>query len=170
MKNIVAIIVIVALAATVSAGQFMKVHTKSGVVNFSVSTIDSVTFVKDTAIFNNGNIYGVSGVNTPPTDSTRFTLSTPLFVTFIRDYHYYNGGHLPGTISLKHADGTLYGPFQTAGALGQGNVANAYWIAYPNVVIKAGSYVVIDSDLSTWSHNTQSGDKGFSFVKGYPVQ
>jgi hypothetical protein len=172
MKRIIFISAIVCLTSFVLGGQVMMVNTKSGVKNFSVSSIDSITFttVKDSAIFDNGNIGGVSGANSPPADSTCFSISAAMVVTYLQDYHYYNGGHLPGTISLKHSDGTVYGPFQTTGLVGQGNVPNAYWVCYPDVTIKAGSYTVIDSDPSTWSHNTESSDKGFARVQGYPAQ
>jgi hypothetical protein len=93
-----------------------------------------------------------------------------MVVTYLQDYHFYNGGNLPGTISLKHSDGSVYGPFQTTGLPGQGGVPNAYWICYTDVTIKAGSYTVIDSDPSTWSHNSQSSDRGFSQVLGYTAQ
>jgi hypothetical protein len=171
MKNIFSISVILFLTTMAFAGQSMVVHTKSGAKIFTVSSVDSITFtaVKDSIIFDNGNIGGVSGTNSPPLDSTRFTVATPVVVTYLQDYHYYNGGHLPGTISLKHSDGTVYGPYQTTGLPGQGGVPNAYWICYPDVTIKAGSYVVIDSDPSTWSHNSESADKGFTQVKGYPA-
>jgi hypothetical protein len=81
------------------------------------------------------------------------------------NYHYFNGGALPGTISLKHSDGTIYGPWQTWGLVGQGGVTNAYWAFYPLVKIKAGTYTVIDSDPSTWSHNSESNYSGFTWIR-----
>ena len=68
----------------------------------------------------------------------------------------------------------LFGSWQTIGQIGQGNVPNAYWVAEPMLEIKAGSYTVIDSDPATWSHNSGSGNAGFTLVNGYytgtPVQ
>lgn len=117
-------------------------------------------------IFNNNNI---SGVQSGPTSPTTFTIDSAYVITNVVDYHYFNNGILPGTISLKHSDGTVYGPWQTAGLLGQGGVQNAYWNVSPNVTIKAGTYTVIDSDSKTWSHNSGSDFKGFSIIKGYPT-
>ena len=121
---------------------------------------------KSDVLFNNGNIFGVQS---GPTQPTTFTVAEPFMVTFIQDYHYFNGGALPGTIALKHEDGTVYGPWHTTGSTGQGGVLNAYWNAEPQVVIKPGKYTVIDSDPSTWSQNSASGFTGFTLVQGYAV-
>jgi hypothetical protein len=115
-------------------------------------------------LFDNGNIAGVSS---GPTKETTFTLSRTAFITLVRNYHYFNQGALPGTIALRHSDGSIYGPWQTYGQVGQGNVPNAYWAAEPMIEIKAGSYTVIDSDPATWSHNSGSGFAGFTLVNGY---
>lgn len=114
-------------------------------------------------LFTNNNIYGVQS---NPTNPTVFTISQPCKITWVSNYHYFNKGALPGTIAFKHADGTVYGPWPTEGVEGQGKVANAYWIAKPNVVIKAGTYTVIDSNPSTWSQNSQSNNCGFVEIKG----
>ncbi|HCF96103.1 MAG TPA: hypothetical protein DEW46_13675, partial [Verrucomicrobia bacterium] len=114
-------------------------------------------------IFNNHNIYGVQS---NPTNPTQFTIDAPVLVTFLEDYHYFNNGALPGTIALRHEDGTLYGPWQTTGRVGQGNVPNAYWECAPMVTIMAGTYEVIDSDPSTWSQNSHSNYAGLTIVKG----
>ena len=74
--------------------------------------------------------------------------------------------HVAGTIALRHSDGTVYGPWQTEGALGQGGVKNAYWFVRPNADIKAGTYTVVDSDPSTWSHNSGSAGAGFTEIRG----
>jgi len=167
MNKILPLIIVLVLTSFTFAGKAMVVKSGTTATKFAVSAIDSIIFVNDSLIFDNGNIYAVSGTNSPPTDSTRFTITATWVVTYLQDYHYYNGGDLPGTISLKHSDGTVYGPFQTTGSIGQGGVINAYWICYPFVTIKPGSYVVIDSDPSTWSHNSQSGDRGFAQIIGY---
>lgn len=117
----------------------------------------------ETTILNIGNIYAVSS---NPTQPTTFTLASATKITFIEDYHYFNGGVLPGTIALRHDNGTVYGPWQTAGRIGQGGVANAYWSAWPMAVLPAGTYTVVDSSPSTWSHNYSSGYRGFTIVKG----
>ncbi len=114
-------------------------------------------------IFNNHNIYGVQS---NPTNPTQFTIDAPVLVTFLEDYHYFNNGALPGTIALRHEDGTLYGPWQTTGRVGQGNVPNAYWECAPMVTIKAGTYEVIDSDPSTCRKTSHSNNAGLTIVKG----
>jgi hypothetical protein len=117
----------------------------------------------DPLIYTNGNIYGVQS---GPTNPTTFSISTSYKVTYMNTYHYFNGGKLPGTISLKHSDGTVYGPWQATGLAGQGGVANATWIVQPNVVIKPGNYTVLDSDNATWSQNSQSSNAGFVEIRG----
>ncbi len=118
--------------------------------------------IDDEQIFYNGN---VSGVSNGPQNPTVFTIDNERHITSIMNYHYYNGGALPGTISLQHSDGTIYGPWQTWGVVGQGGVVNAYWAFYPLVKIKPGAYTVIDSDPSTWSHNYQSNYSGFTWIR-----
>jgi len=122
--------------------------------------------VGDPVIFSNGNIYGVQN---HPSRETTFTVGAPYRVTFIYTYHYFNRGVKPGTIALKHSDGTVYGPWQAAGAVGQGGVPNAYWFVRPNVVIKPGHYTVIDSDRPTWSHNSGSSGAGFVELRGVEI-
>jgi hypothetical protein len=117
----------------------------------------------DREIFNNGNI---GGVQSGPSAPTTFTLEQSTFVSFLSNYHYFNNGVLPGTIALRHDDGTTYGPWQASGRLGQGGVANANWDVRPSVVLKPGTYTVIDSHPATWSHNSQSGFRGFTMLHG----
>jgi hypothetical protein len=118
--------------------------------------------IDDEEIFSNENI---GGVGNGPTNPTVFTIDRERLITYVRNYHYFNGGVLPGTIALKHSDGTVYGPWQTWGAVGQGGVSNAYWIFHPLVKIKAGTYTVIDSHPATWSNNAWSNYQGFTNVR-----
>jgi len=122
----------------------------------------SDTPIDDEEIFYNGNVGGVSN---NPTNPTTFTIDRERLITYIKNYHYLNGGVLPGTIALKHSDGTIYGPWQTWGEVGQGGVSNAYWIFHPLVRIKAGTYTVIDSHPETWSHNSWSNYQGFTWLR-----
>jgi hypothetical protein len=114
-------------------------------------------------IFDNGNI---GGVRSGPSQPTIINLAAPTLITFVSNYHYFNGGVLPGTIGLRHEDGTTYGPWQTSGRIGQGGVLNAYWDAWPGVVLKSGTYTVVDSHPDTWSNNSQSGNRGFTILHG----
>jgi hypothetical protein len=114
-------------------------------------------------LFDLGNVYGVRKGAKAPT----FTLAKAAMITDMMTYHYIvGGGPAPGTIGLKSADGTVYGPWQTTGLDGQGNVKNAYWDAKPNVVVPAGTYTVTDSGPGTWSTNDQAKGLGFVTVTG----
>jgi len=114
-------------------------------------------------IFNNSNI---NGVQNGPANPTFFTIDQPSTIVYIQNYHYFNYGRPPGYISLRSSDGTRYGPWRTVGESGQGGVPNAYWNCYPNVTLPPGTYIVEDSDPSTWSHNAASGFQGFSIIRG----
>lgn len=101
---------------------------------------------------------GGDGATSPGvTQHAYFVLDAPQLLTQIMTYHY-GARQTPGMIALVHEDGTAYGPWQAAGAVGQGGIPNAYWWAQPNVFIKAGRYEVIDSDPATWS--VEAGSEG----------
>jgi hypothetical protein len=87
-------------------------------------------------------------------------------ITRIMHYHYFNNGKAPGTIALKGEDGTIYGPWQAKGVVGQGGVDNAYWFVYPDLELKVGRYTLIDSDSATWSCNEGSKGSGFAELRG----
>ena len=118
----------------------------------------------ETVLFDNQNILAVQNGGTSPS----FTVAVATTVTKIQTYHWNDasGNGSTGTISLKADDGTVYGPWDTVGAEGQGGVPNAYWAATPNVTIPAGRYTVVDSDPGTWSQNADSGGAGFVIVTG----
>ncbi|MEZ7890377.1 MAG: caspase family protein [Candidatus Wallbacteria bacterium] len=119
-------------------------------------------------IYENGNIYGVdSNPRTVPQRPTEFKIKKSAFITHFETYHYFTNGAAPGKIALRHSDGTIYGPWQTSGRAGQGNVDNAYWEVKPNIEIKPGKYTVLDSNPATWSFNGASGSRGFVIIKGY---
>jgi hypothetical protein len=122
--------------------------------------------ISDPVVYFNGNI---AGVQNNPARETAFAVDAKHQVTFIYTYHYFNKGKKPGTIALRHSDGTIYGPWQADGALGQGGVRNAYWFVMPNVEIKPGQYTVIDSDRDTWSHNGGSSGAGFAEIRGMKI-
>ena len=113
-------------------------------------------------IFQNCNIYGV---HNGPTELTTFILTESRHIYSIENYHWNDrSGTEPGTISLKSEDGKVYGPWQSEGRDGQGGVPNAYWVAYPNLELPAGTYTIIDSDNVSWSQNAQSNGQGMSRV------
>ncbi|HWP95716.1 MAG TPA: hypothetical protein VN426_02625 [Syntrophomonadaceae bacterium] len=155
MKKSKAIILILVFAMLAFSAAACQKQSQSTAINQTAGTEES--------IFTNFN---VNSVMSQPTSPTVFTIDQPCKITSILDYHYLNKGALPGTITLKSQDGTVYGPWKTEGTVGQGNVANANWIAKPNIVIKAGTYTVIDSDPATWSQNPKSNGCGFTEIKG----
>lgn len=111
---------------------------------------------------------GAGGRVTPGvTQPTTFQFDVPTMVTQVMTYHY-GARKPPGMIAIQHEDGTLYGPWQAAGAVGQGNVPNAYWYVQPNVVFKPGCYTVIDSDPATWTHEDSTNGAGIIVIWGRP--
>ncbi|MBK7933760.1 MAG: tetratricopeptide repeat protein [Acidobacteria bacterium] len=121
---------------------------------------------KETQVLNNGNIYGVSN---GPTAETTFVVKGPWVLTYIQTYHWNNArGATPGSIGVYNDSGQRFGGWRANGTPGQGGVPNAYWEVRPNVVLPAGTYTIVVSSPETWSHNSQSGGRGFAVVKGYP--
>lgn len=114
-------------------------------------------------LWTNNNI---GGVQNGPENDTVVVLEEDCLVTTLTNYHYFNDGAKPGTITLVGEDGTKYGPWQASGREGQGGVKDAYWDTSPNQELKAGKYLVIDSDHGTWSKNEESGNAGFTEVIG----
>jgi len=117
------------------------------------------------------NNWNQGAVKNSPSCSPSFTISEPQMITYIDTYHwnYGSGTQSGGTITLRKDDGTEYGPWQVETKTGQGGVPNAWWIAYPNELIPAGTYIIFDSDPLTWSQNSESRGCGFAKVEGYPV-
>ncbi|MFY9402108.1 MAG: hypothetical protein WAQ07_01710, partial [Candidatus Omnitrophota bacterium] len=127
----------------------------------TANPLDEPTRIADTT--------NIMAVYNGPTAPTTLSINTPHLVTEIHDYHWNNAqGATPGTIGLQDQNGKIYGPWQAVGTPGQGGVPNANWFVYPNIVIPAGTYTVIDSDPSTWSQNTDSGGKGMGYVMATP--
>lgn len=147
MKKLLLIILVISLAITLFIG---------------CTDEEKAAFEKD-VLWTNNNIYGVEN---KPTQPTYITIEKNCNISVLTNYHYFNHGAKPGEISLVGQDGMKYGPWKAKGRLGQGNVKDAYWDAFPNVDLKAGTYEVIDSNVDTWSHNQQSNFCGFSEIRG----
>ena len=114
----------------------------------------------------------IAGVSSGPSVDTTFIVFVPHLITAIHTYHWeaQSTDYLDQAISLRHEDGTLYGPWPVSVADGQGNKPNVNWYVFPNEVVKAGSYTLIDSDNSTWSWASDTNNKGICVVKGiYPT-
>lgn len=133
----------------------------------SDSALLSLKPIPPVVLLDNGNIYKVFNA---PTRAASFSISYPILLTYIYTYHWNNGrGAAPGTLALRHQDGTVYGPWRAVGKPGQGGVPNAYWECEPLVRIKQGQYTILDSDAQTWSQNSGSRETGFARVKGAPL-
>jgi hypothetical protein len=144
------------------------VITTTQPVTVPVTSSQGSTAQTGTSEFNNGNIYGVYN---GPSQPTTVTFSTPVQILSVTNYHWNNGNGASstGSIALQHEDGTMYGWWSTSGEPGMGGVPNAYWKASPSVTIKAGRYTVLDSNPSTWSQNSQSGNAGMTRIVYLPV-
>lgn len=147
MKKLLLIILIISVGTTLFIG----------------CSDDEKAAMEQDILWTNNNIYGVEN---KPQNPTYIILEKDGHVFALTNYHYFNNGAKPGEISLIGQDGTKYGPWKAKGRIGQGNVENAYWDTFPNIQLKAGTYEVIDSDVETWSHNSQSGFSGFTEVRG----
>ncbi|MHC4983830.1 MAG: LamG-like jellyroll fold domain-containing protein, partial [Planctomycetota bacterium] len=110
--------------------------------------------------------YNAGEVSNKPKRPATWVAKGPVLVTYISTYHWNNGrGAAPGKISLRHADGTAYGPWPAAGEDGPGGLKNAIWAVRPEVVVKPGTYTVVDSDPATWGRNEASEQKGFIRIR-----
>lgn len=114
--------------------------------------------------------WNTEAVDNSPNCSPTLTLSKPHMITYIDTYHwnYGQGTESGGSISLQDGNGETFGPWQVEAQSGSG-VANVWWIAYPNEIVPAGNYIIIDSQPETWSRNEKS-PCGFVKIEGYPVK
>jgi len=121
---------------------------------------NDIIFYRDKEIFNNNNI---GGVLNGPTNETKFTINNDYKITHIRTYHYNSGyGKVPGTIQLLNESNESLGIW---GAEAWEDI-DKYWYVEPNIELTPGTYTIIDSDNSTWSHNYELGHRGFAYVGG----
>ncbi len=110
------------------------------------------------------------GVSNSPTAPAQFDTNRTYMISSIMTYHWNNGRGTsrPGTISIRASNGRVYGPYAATG-LPAGSVPNAFWEVKPNIALPPGNYVIVDSDPTTWAHNSQSGGRGFTTIRGYLV-
>lgn len=149
-------------AATTPSGNGWQGTTKSSWhVPAGNTGTESLTAPPEPVAYRNGADGGVSNGVTVP---TTFTISRPLTVTQIMTYHYAFKGK-PGTITLRHSDGTTFGPWTAAGA-GSASLPNVYWWVRPNVTLKPGTWTVIDSDPASWSHEAATHGAGIVQIWG----
>jgi hypothetical protein len=125
------------------------------------------------AVFNNPSIVPI------------MTITSSWKITKIGDYHYnFGAGQDPAAVNGKislydNTSGALIGVW-TASTVANLDPAgnhclgpNMCWAAYPNVILKPGTYKIVDSDPSTWSYSTTeffgagpnwAPNQGFSYV------
>jgi hypothetical protein len=89
-----------------------------------------------------------------------------VFINELVTYHWNNGAGAPGgTLKLETLSGNVV-------ATGYAFGTSTDWQAYvsPPVSVAPGNYMLVDSDPSTWSANSQSQNAGFARVFGYYAQ
>ncbi len=100
-----------------------------------------------------------------PDKPTQVTFTTCTKILSITTNHWNFGqGDTPGKISLAHSDGTVYGPWRAFGVNGSGGEENVYWSYNPREEIKAGTYLVSDTNPLTWAQNDASDNRGISTI------
>ncbi|OOP56848.1 MAG: hypothetical protein AYP45_06830 [Candidatus Brocadia carolinensis] len=135
-------------------GRNAEAKILNDIVTMINDLIKSNESTKDIEIVNTYNILGVTCGNP---GKTLVTIPQDAYITEISTYHWCDGGQPAGTHALYNTSSfLLYGPFP-------GTIDYRFWISYPNTFVPAGSYEVIDSEPSTWSH-TDSG--GFVKIMG----
>ena len=103
-----------------------------------------------------------------PLNPTKWTIDEPVLLTYFRTCHGNGGrGKPPGTLGLKHEDGTIYGPWRTLPADGRGRELGMSWFVEPRVIVKPGTYTIVDSDPPSWANNDESNRCGYAVVQFY---
>ena len=127
----------------------------------------------------------IEAVSYNPPQITTFTLTAASYVTRVWTYHYSATiGTKSPTVAFKDtSSGAIFGPWPQVGyksfdgTLGAtrssvGNIPGPpdnYWMAYPAQIVPAGTYQVIDSDPTTWAYTADLGNRGSTWVYGYPT-
>jgi hypothetical protein len=115
-------------------------------------------------IFNNWN---KTVVQNKPSKAPQISINSSTLISKITNYHWNNGrGKTPGYIWLVDGGGNILGPWQAVGTSGTGGAQNVNWVVTPNIRLSAGRYTIMDSDINSWSQNSQSSNVGFSTVEG----
>jgi len=137
-------------------------------MNPSVSTTEpgntSFPTGKEGEIFNTIN---TSATVNDPANSASFSISETYKITLIKTYHWNGGsGSSPVSIGLMDSSGNTIGTWNATVCSGSGEVPNTYWEVKPDIILSPGTYTIIDSDTSTWSCNSESGNRGMAVVYG----
>ena len=96
-----------------------------------------------------------------------FSINKVTIIHQIETYHWNNGrGAVPGEISLV-GNRRTFGPWKAIGLSGSDNVPNVDWVVRGTWSLAPGNYTIVDSSVTTWSWNTNSGGAGFARVWGF---
>ena len=173
-RAVAAVVIAIVFGAAVLAGCGTSTGDEDGGKGPKATTTTEATTTTTTTTAPDPNapdpvlfeISSIAGTSNGPTKPSVAELPAAR-ITDITTYHWNDAqGATPGTIALEAEDGTVYGPFQTEGADGQGGVPNAYWIAKVDVEVPAGTYTVIDSDPATWSWAPDTDERGMVTIRG----
>ena len=104
-----------------------------------------------------------------PKNPTKFSIQKPTMIVRITTDHYNNSMGPPGggIITIKDKQGNTVGSYKAFGKTGKNETPSAKWVCEPNKVLEKGSYMILDSDMPTWS-KTFLGT-GFVVIEGYEV-
>ncbi len=164
-------------SSTAAASQTLTITVNGKTTSYTICI--NGADVAEQRVFTNWN--GDNIASNPP-NATSFTLTNYFALTFMNTYHNAGTTEAPGTFSLRHEDGTVYGPWTASGGYSslicyvnfKGGGDEGYSDALGNIppssqypILKPGTYTMIDSHPGTWSYNGTSGNSGFLQVKGY---
>lgn len=119
--------------------------------------------------------YNIGAVLNGPTKPSTFNFPRAHHLQRIETYHWNGGrGATPGKISLRGPQGEL-GPWQAVGIPAGPNGTLIYHevclvdptLRPEGLTIPAGTYTLIDSGQTSWSHNAQSGNAGFIKIHAF---
>jgi len=104
-----------------------------------------------------------------PKNPTKFSIQKPTMIIRITTDHYNNSMGTPGggIITIKDKLGNTVGSYKAFGKTGKNGTPSAKWVCEPHIILEKGSYMIMDSDMPTWS-KTFLGT-GFVVIEGYEV-
>jgi hypothetical protein len=104
-----------------------------------------------------------------PKNPTKFSIQEPTMIVRITTDHYNSGMGTPrgGIITIKDKLGNTIGSYKAFGKTGKNGTPSAKWVCEPHIILEKGSYMIMDSDMPTWS-KTFLGT-GFVVIEGYEV-
>jgi hypothetical protein len=106
-----------------------------------------------------------------PENPAGFNTEKELLLQEIGTMHWpYKEGVSSGLISLKREDGSILGPWETEAWPNFGGANHVAWVYRPGIVLKPGTYEIVDSDPDSWMNNHQSDLRGMGWVIASPLK